>query len=105
LTASTPPPRQPTTSPPEVGSPRASAEPAWAPEASTPPRAHAVATPADSAPPGSSAPSRPIGVDTFIKDQVSRDVRAANADAKRQFDEIKGQAMRAWNRVFGDSSR
>jgi hypothetical protein len=108
LAASTPPARQPTSSPPEVGSPRVSAEPARPPEASTPPRAHAVATPADSAPPTNSAPSRPIGVNTFIKEQISRDVSAAGAEAKRQGDELKVQAIRVWNnarRVFGDSSR
>jgi len=108
LAGSTPPPRQPTSSPPEVGSPRVSAEPARPPEASTPPRAHAAATPADSAPPRNSAPSRPIGVDTFIKEQISRDVSAAGAEAKRQGDDLKGQAIRVWNnarRVFGDATR
>ena len=107
LAASTPPPRQPTSTPPEAGSPLASAEPARPPEA-TPPQAHAGATPADSPAPTSSAPSRPIGIHTFIKDQVSRDASAAGADAKRQIDDLKGQATRVWNnarRVFGDSSR
>jgi hypothetical protein len=108
LAASTPPARQPTSSPPEVDSPRVSAEPAQPPEASTPPQVHAVATPADSAPPTNSAPSRPIGVNTFIKEQFSRDVSAAGAEAKRQGDHLKDQAIRVWNnarRVFGDSSR
>ena len=108
LAASTPPARQATSSPPEVGSPRVSAEPAQPPEASTPPRVHAVATPADSAPLTNSAPSRPIGVNTFIKEQFSRDVSAAGAEAKQQGDNLKDQAIRVWNnarRVFGDSSR
>ena len=108
VAAMTPPPPPQTTASPS-GGPPASAEPMRSPEATSTPRADTVAIPSDSPAPPSGAPSRPIarGLDARIKDletQLSRDMSAAESDAKRQVDELKVQAAkrldemrRVWN--------